>query len=238
MGENLKDQINVLVKLQDVETEKIKLKIDMNETEQRFELLDEELKEYKNRITESEVDLEDVNRSYRSLESDSDANQEKLRKSMQKLDSVKNNKEYQSILKEIEDLKAENSQIEDKMIECLNHIEEGEKKISSLREEYSLLLEKNEKERESIQQHLHEGNTRLKELDEEWERISQAAEPDMLRQYLDLKERIKGSVIASVKDAICNGCHMNIPPQTYNELQRFDSLKYCPFCQRIIYWKN
>jgi predicted nucleic acid-binding Zn-ribbon protein len=31
---------------------------------------------------------------------------------------------------------------------------------------------------------------------------------------------------------------MNIPPQMYNELHRFDSLKNCPHCQRIIYWLN
>jgi len=29
---------------------------------------------------------------------------------------------------------------------------------------------------------------------------------------------------------------MNIPPQMYNELQRYDSLKLCPFCNRILYW--
>ncbi len=41
--------------------------------------------------------------------------------------------------------------------------------------------------------------------------------------------------IAKVEDAVCEGCHMNIPPQMYNELQRFESLMYCPQCQRIIY---
>ncbi|MCD4805390.1 MAG: nucleotide-binding protein, partial [Desulfobacterales bacterium] len=29
------------------------------------------------------------------------------------------------------------------------------------------------------------------------------------------------------------------PPQMYNDLQRCDSLKFCPNCQRIIYyWKD
>jgi predicted nucleic acid-binding Zn-ribbon protein len=31
---------------------------------------------------------------------------------------------------------------------------------------------------------------------------------------------------------------MNIPPQVYNELQRCDSLKYCPSCFRIIHWQD
>ncbi|MEE9535799.1 MAG: C4-type zinc ribbon domain-containing protein, partial [Desulfobacterales bacterium] len=35
--------------------------------------------------------------------------------------------------------------------------------------------------------------------------------------------------------AVCQGCNVNIPPQLYNELQRFDTLMFCPHCQRIIY---
>jgi uncharacterized protein len=41
-----------------------------------------------------------------------------------------------------------------------------------------------------------------------------------------------------VSDAVCNGCNVNLPPQLYNELQRSDTLRYCPNCQRIIYWKE
>ncbi|HFB84009.1 MAG TPA: hypothetical protein ENJ72_04385, partial [Thermodesulfatator sp.] len=42
----------------------------------------------------------------------------------------------------------------------------------------------------------------------------------------------------AVNDAICEGCHMNIPPQLYNELMRDNRLMECPLCQRIIYHKD
>ncbi|RLB78229.1 MAG: hypothetical protein DRH24_14815, partial [Deltaproteobacteria bacterium] len=41
-----------------------------------------------------------------------------------------------------------------------------------------------------------------------------------------------------VKDALCHGCNVNLPPQLYNELFLGDSLKFCPNCQRIIYLKE
>jgi predicted nucleic acid-binding Zn-ribbon protein len=47
-----------------------------------------------------------------------------------------------------------------------------------------------------------------------------------------------GIAISQVVNATCSGCNMNIPPQMYNELQKRDSLKFCPNCERIIYWKN
>ncbi len=46
------------------------------------------------------------------------------------------------------------------------------------------------------------------------------------------------AIVQGVTDAVCQGCHMNIPPQMYNELQREDSLKMCPSCERIIYWQR
>ncbi|MBW2644346.1 MAG: hypothetical protein JRC89_13545 [Deltaproteobacteria bacterium] len=41
-----------------------------------------------------------------------------------------------------------------------------------------------------------------------------------------------------VKDALCYGCNVNLPPQLYNELFLGNSLKFCPNCQRIIYLKE
>ena len=43
----------------------------------------------------------------------------KIAKSKEKLTSVKTNKEYQALLKEIDDLKNANSKIEDQMFEIL-----------------------------------------------------------------------------------------------------------------------
>jgi predicted nucleic acid-binding Zn-ribbon protein len=47
-----------------------------------------------------------------------------------------------------------------------------------------------------------------------------------------------GLAVVPVKDAVCHGCNVNLPPQLYNELFRCDSLRFCPNCQRIIYIKN
>jgi len=54
-------------------------------------------------------------------------NQSSVDKTTVKLRSVKTNKEYQALLKEIEDQKAKNSKIEDQMLECLDRLDEVEK---------------------------------------------------------------------------------------------------------------
>lgn len=238
MVENIKDQIKILVKLQDIETEKSKLETEMDNVAKQIEALDLELDTFKTKVEADELCIKDLNKKYRSDESDLEANQDLLIKSQEKLESVKNNKEYQSILKEIDDLKDKKSQIEDTMIECLQRVDEAEEKLQSTKQEYSQLSEKNAIEKETIRKQLDQGREKLDDLTKEWEAVSKTVDPEMMEQYLDLKGKIKGLVIAPVNNSICDGCHMNIPPQMYNELQRFDSLKYCPFCYRMIYWKN
>lgn len=238
MVENVKDQIEILVKLQEIETQKSKITIDLDKIAKQIEVLDLELNEFEKKMIGDESHIKDLNKEYRLYESDLEANQTKLKKSQEKLDSVKNNKEYQLILKEIDDIKNRNSQIEDKMIECLNIIDDAENKITLMQNEHSGLSQENKIEKENICKQIELGKTKLDNLHAEWETVSQKVDPELMGLYLELKGQIKGGVLASVKNSVCDGCHMNIPAQMYNELQRFDSLKYCPFCRRIIYWKN
>ncbi|MBW1813121.1 MAG: hypothetical protein JRJ39_05440 [Deltaproteobacteria bacterium] len=237
MVENVKEQIEVLVKLQDIETQQSKIKIDLDKISKQISALDSELIEFEKKMGEDELRIKEFNKEYRSYESELEAAQTSLHKSQGKLESVKNNKEYQSILKEMDDIKIKNSQIEDKMIECLNSIDESENKLGSMKTEHSRLSGKNKIEKEDIYKQIEQGKAKLEKLHKDWGAVSQSADSGLMKHYMELNEKIKGSVIASVKDAVCDGCHMNIPPQMYNELQRFDSLKYCPFCHRIIYWK-
>jgi predicted nucleic acid-binding Zn-ribbon protein len=66
--------------------------------------------------------LDDLKKSYRELESESKVNREMIVKSNEKLRAVKTNKEYQSILKEIEEIRKKNSGIEDQMLDQLEAI--------------------------------------------------------------------------------------------------------------------
>jgi len=238
MTDSVKDQINVLVKLQDIEIQRSKTEVEVDRIAKQIDGLDTELVQWEAKITENETRLAELNKAYRAHESDIEANQARMAKSQEKLDSVKNNKEYQSILKEMDDLKVKNSSIEDQMIECLNRMDDAQEKIESMRQEYSAFSEKIKSEKEEIYQQIEQGKKELENLQGDWESVSQTVDPELMKHYIELKDKVQGSAVAPVVKAVCDGCHMNIPPQTYNELQRFDSLKYCPFCHRLIYWQN
>ena len=43
-----------------------------------------------------------------------------------------------------------------------------------------------------------------------------------------------GLAIAKVRNEVCTGCNMNIPPQLYNEVLKLNRLIQCPNCKKIL----
>ena len=233
------EQIATIVKLQEIEIEISSIKKQLNTVDQRIEGVDKKLMDFNRTIEEQKSLINELNEKYRSYESDLQMHLDSIKKSEAKLTSVKTNKEYQSSLKEIDDLKSMNSKLEDDMIEFLDRIEEAENLLKAKTAEFSELESQLKTEKEIIQKEAEEGRQRLGNLEAEWETISGSIEAAMLATYNQIKENHANKIgIVAVKDAVCQGCHMNIPPQMYNELQRGDSLKRCPICERIIYWED
>jgi hypothetical protein len=239
MPEITKEQILSLVNLQRIEIEISSIKTKIGNVDQRLGKLDESLRDFKQVIDEQESVIDELNHKYRSYETDVRMNLDGIKKSEAKLSSVKTNKEYQALLKEIDDLKEKNSNLEDVMIEFLDRIEDAENTLNAKMTEYSELQARLNNEKETIQEETETGKRQLENLDVALNSVVAEIDAGLLAIYNKTKSlQGNGIAIVAVKDAICQGCNMNIPPQMYNELQRGDSLKKCPICDRIIYWKD
>jgi predicted nucleic acid-binding Zn-ribbon protein len=235
----MNEQIEILIKLQKIETEAVGLKSAQNDVSKKLETLDNSLNEFKQNIKDQESTLDSLRKKYRDYESNSQMNLDREKKTKEKLRAVKTNREYQSLLKEIEDVKAKNSDIEDEMIESLDRMENVEKVISTKKDEYTQLKNQIDNEKENIKQKAEESKKKLEKLNTEMDVVTRKIDPTLLKKYLTIKEEYKrGLAVVPVQNAICRGCNVNLPPQLYNELHRCDELRYCPNCQRIIYWKQ
>ncbi len=233
------DQIDSLVKLQQIEIETRRIKTNLNSVDQRLEKLDDRLLDFKQVIEEQESVINQMNQQYRGYESDVRVNLDRIKKSEAKLSSVKTNKEYQASLKEIDELKEKNSKFEDDMIEFLDRIEEAENLLKAKTTEYAELQTRLNIEKEIIQKETEEGRRKLENLEAQLKTVSASIDAGLFATYNQVKSNQSNAIgIVAVIDAVCQGCNMNIPAQMYNELQRGDSLRKCPICERIIYWKK
>ncbi len=233
---NMREQIGIVVQLQEIEIKINKIKSALEVIPEKIAGLDKEIMDAEQDMEMKKSLVDELRKKYRLNESDYQANLSMLKKSQEKLAAVKTNKEYQSILKEIDDIKAKNSLVEDEMLKSLDVIDATEKGMVSLKKEFIETKERIDREKEIIVEKIGQSEMELADLDEKRGTISKNVDKELMLKFNMVKGLTKGTAIAPALDSICLGCNMNIPPQMYNELQRFDGIKFCPHCQRIIYW--
>ena len=239
MTELTKNDIAALVKLQKIDIETEKHRAYLRDVPFQIKNLDQKLEEFTRKVENDEDLIAELNKKYRACESDIQLNLGKIQKSQEKLRSVKTNKEYQSSLKEIEDIKAINSKIEDGMLEFLEEIETADQALSQSKQQSSSIVEQIGREKESYLQAAEQSKIDLAALESDRKAAAAALAAELLNIFnRQLMKQGDGIAIVEVKNAVCQGCHMNIPPQMYNDLQRGNSLKYCPSCERVIYWQD
>ncbi len=238
MTEHIKEQIGYLVKLQEVDRRFFNLTKKLDKIPSTLEELENGLKAFEEQVNRESGTLDELKKKYRELDALIQQNDAQIKKSKEKLGLVKNNKEYQAILKEIEEIRVRKSEIEDSQIEILDDIEKAEKQIKSGKVELERFSKETGVQKMSVLKENEEIQGVLAELSRDRTGLVGNVDPDFLKKYEKVKNIVGILAIVRVVDLLCLGCHVNLPPQRYNELQRLDSLQYCPNCHRIIYWEK
>ncbi len=232
-------QIEMLISLQNIEFSKIEVKKTLDAVAAKVAQLEGELKTFSDDVESEKQKLRDSQARCAEFEEQIQTNDTLVGKIEEKRRSVKTEREYQSLIKEEEQLRARKSQIEDEMIVCMDQIEATTQAIATKEKELQQIQQQVEDDIQGVQQEASASETRHADLAREWEAMATDIDARLLEKFVKVKSQTTdGRALAPVRDAICMACHMNIPPQMYNELQRFDSLKLCPFCFRILYWDN
>jgi len=232
-------QMETLMNLQQIEIQRLEIQKTLDHVAEKIAGFDKELHDFDKSIRKEKAILDDAKERYRDLEEQVHVNTTLIAKIEEKRRSVKTNKEYQSLIKEEEQLRTRKAQIEDEMLECMSEMEGLSEKIKTQEEEFRQVDEQVTSDKEAVAKEASESELRINDLSREVASVEAELTPELLQAFARVKKMSSdGKALAPVRNSICLGCHMNIPPQMYNELQRFDSLKLCPFCNRILYWDN
>jgi len=238
MSKNVQEQIDILIQIQGIENKINAIRLRLAEEDKRVGEFDSELNASDLELTTRQSELDELKERSRSYESDSTLFADQISKSNAKLPAIKTNKEYQSVLKEMDDLKSKIAENDEKIIACMENIEAQEKNIAEQQITHKELEKKIKSEKKSLKRESKSDREDFQAFNDESARISEELDPALLKQFVSIQKYAHGIAITRVINATCQACNMNIPPQMYNELQACDSFKRCPFCQRIIYWKK
>jgi len=230
-----RDQIELLIELQQQEAAIAKVQSEINELPLKIEQIVSGLKEFEEEILIKKESLSELKKVYRSYDAEIQANQARVKKREEQLRLVTTNKEYQAILKEIDEIKKLSSRIEDETIQCLENLDVAENEVKEKEEKYLTEAAAVNQQKSVFEADADSERRSLDELLAQRDDISIKIDPEMIKQYEFVKSYARGIAIVQVKDCICMGCNMNIPPQMYNELHRENELKTCPHCHRMLY---
>jgi predicted nucleic acid-binding Zn-ribbon protein len=230
-----REKIQSLVALQAIEADIRRVQARLAETPAKLAAIAGELEAFEATLTEEDGQLQALQKAYREQEREAQVVLAQIRKSKERLATVKTNKEYQSILKEIDDLGRKNSLIEDDMLAFLDRIEGAEAAAEQKRDQVQALRQSTARQRAEIERENQELAVHLAELEQAGREAAQAVDPVLLESFRRVQDQVKQGAVAPVIDAVCQGCHLNIPWQLFNELHRFEELSFCPHCRRIIF---
>ncbi|NVM24880.1 MAG: hypothetical protein HWN70_03035 [Desulfobacterales bacterium] len=224
--------------IQSIDTQFGNIRREKEHTPKEIERLGEGLDLLKNAMEQDLSTLEELKIERRKVERELEEIDLKLKKSRLRLNDVKTNREYQAVLKEIEELKELAFQREEAVIKWMEEIETQEKECADNTARWEESQEEYKSKEKHFSQRMRELDREVESLNEKRARLSPDIDEDLLRRYNGLRMHLRGRVVVPVIDGVCQECHLGIPPQQYNELIKGDSLQSCPHCSRIIYWGN
>jgi len=230
------EQVKVLIDLQKiltsartVETEKNKVPLEVSDLKSLFE-------ERETKFLAARQEFEQVQQEKREKERAIEEERDKVEKAKSKLMSIKTNKEYYAMLKEIEATKRTNAAREEELLAILSRYEDLEKRLSDLQAEVEEVGGRYRERMVDIEARMSRFDKDISALLAKKTEIVSRIDASLSRRFEMIFERRDGVAIVPARDQSCTGCHMNIAPQLFNLLQRDDKLYSCPNCNRILYF--
>jgi hypothetical protein len=173
----------------------------------------------------------------RDLEAILERESSRIRDNRMRMNRARNERELLALQHEVNVAKETNQQIEEQFIAILERLEDLNKRIGESEETLRVFDSESEKQ---IGERNAEAQALVAEIAAERVYRDEVAEglSVLLRgRYEQIFARRGGTAVVEVRNGTCLGCHMNVPPQLYNELQKFREVRQCPNCHRILYWR-
>ncbi len=232
----MQEQLRSLIEYQILEDKKAGLLQDYEEAPRRIAAIEKEFSQLEGEYLSRKAEHENAQRMHGMVEQNITDLEAKIARSKRRMNDVKTNKEYQAIMREIDEYKKEISAKEDKALELMAEIEKLAGEVAEKEKE----VEKQRLVAAESKRRLQEENALLKErldrLEEAQTKVRQKMDQNVQKKTEFLLKRQAGIAVAAVENGVCSECHLNIPPQKFIELQRDESLMQCPHCHRFVYY--
>ena len=203
----------------------------------QFGFIDEQIAESSQIVADAKNELSVNQKKRRDLESDVSAKKAVIEKYRKQLHDVKTNKEYTSLLKEIDDVESEIGDLEEEIISEMLSADDLESAIKTAEKKAEAAKDMLLKEKEELLKKREAQQKEQGEYKEERGKLIPSIPSDQMRLYNKIYLKSPGNALSPVTDDFCSMCQIRIRPQVLNELIAQKEIILCENCGRILYWK-
>lgn len=231
----VEERLRSLFALQSIDTQRDALRIMQGELPIEVNDLEDELAGLNTRLAKSEKDLKEIDSKIGQLKAGIKEAEALIKRYEEQQTMVKNNREFESLMKEIEfqgleiqlftkrikEQKAAYDMKHQSLDNAKSIIASKEKALASKKAELNEILTKTSSEE--------------KELLEKSDLASKGIEERLLVAYNRIRKNFKnGLAVVTIERESCGGCFNHIPPQRRIDIRQRKKITLCEHCGRIL----
>lgn len=227
-----------LIELQKFDLRVVEVKEQRRKIPERLETTESPLREAKRIVQEVSAAVETITKERRSYEKDLDAHEDRIGKMKDRASQLKTNQEYQAHLFEIELANKKRGEIEEHILIAMEKIDQMQRTLADAQNKVKEADRVFIQEKKTLDEMDRQLAGELEGLEGKQKELVAKIDKPLLDRYIRLKAARKDQALAAVKDGICLGCRLQLPPQLIAEVKRMQELHACPYCYRMLYWEE
>ncbi len=237
------DRLKALWDYQGAEIQLESMERSLKNTETRKKLIRQQQVFQNNQVRLKQLEQESVLAQNRLAEISAQA--ETLKKQMaQKNEEISEIADYdledlfvedvRELVKECETIKSAIDQNKKKLVEIMHQLEKSETELKETLVKMSNAKKAFDQLREAHAKELDAGKDDLEKLRANIAKAAQEVEPALLEQYKKVKQH-RANPVAYLKNKRCQGCNMELPSGTLQDVKTGEKIIICENCGRILY---
>jgi predicted nucleic acid-binding Zn-ribbon protein len=232
---SVEEKLRALHELQQVDTEIDKIKILRGELPLEVQDLEDEIAGLETRLKNYDEEVKVIDQKITTKKADILNSEGLIKKYQEQQNNVRNNREYDSLSKEIEFQSLEIELSRKKIAEFTGELKLKNEQITEANE----ILDEKKNDHQSKKNELEEIISDTKKEEEQLlnrsQEIQKIIEPRLLTAYHRIRSNARnGLAVVIIERDACGGCFNKIPPQRQLDIKSRKKIIVCEYCGRIL----
>lgn len=232
---SVEDKLRALYKLQKVNSEIDKIRTLRGELPLEVQDLEDEIAGLETRIEKLQEELKSLDQSVSAKKNEIVNAQSLIKKYEEQQNNVRNNREFDSLSKEIEYQRLEIELCEKRIREFSSQSKDKQEIINESKKTLDERTGDLNEKRSELDEIITETQKEEDDMMSERQKIEEMIEERLLTAYKKIRKNARnGLAVVTVERDACGGCFNQIPPQRQLDIRSRKKIIVCEYCGRIL----